>query len=515
MGVRDDHVHQAMRRHRVLPGERLVDAGRAAVLLQAQVLGAVDEAQMRAVQRRVGRHVAMGLGVRGGGLGVGRLEAEAARRLDRAEQDLQHVQRAAGLEAVRMGADAAHGVEADGAALHRLVAPAPEVGPGDGELERLLEGHAGELGGVGADAGGRDAGAVGDGLGRVGRIEIPVDHRVEDGAVRDAPVLPGAVQVRVHVLRGVEAARALLTPAPYQRVAVVVAHGQALRRPVPRVEQHGRVGEVAQIGQVDPARLEEAVDDGEDEEAVGARRDAEPVVCDGVVAGPHGVHADDARALRLDLADAHLDRVAVMVLGHAEQREHAGAVPVGLPELPEGAAHRVDARRRHVDGAESAMRRVVRRPEGLRPPGGEGLRLVAAGEEGELAGIVPPDRAQDARRYLERLLPRDLLELARSAGAGTAQGRAQARGRVVLHDASAALRAEHASIDRVVAVALDIGDARLAVGAVLQVDVDAAAAGAHVAGRLRGPVARLGVQVRRRCGHRSSSGTNARCPGPS
>src|SRR5690606_23607968 len=51
--------------------------------------------------------------------------------------------------------------------------------------------------------------------------------------------------------------------------------------------------------------------------------------------------------------------------------------------------------------------------------------------------------------------------------------------RIVLHDPRGALGAEHALVHRVVAVSFDVADA-----AVLQAHVDAAAAGAHVAGGL-------------------------------
>jgi hypothetical protein len=49
----------------------------------------------------------------------------------------------------------------------------------------------------------------------------------------------------------------------------------------------------------------------------------------------------------------------------------------------------------------------------------------------------------------------------------------------MLHDAGAALAADHAAIDRMVLVAVDVADL-----AILDVHIDAAAAGAHVAGRL-------------------------------
>ena len=58
-----------------------------------------------------------------------RLVAPAARHIDRAEQHLQQMQRAAGVEAVRMRRDAAHRMHRDRPAAHRLVPPPGPVGP--------------------------------------------------------------------------------------------------------------------------------------------------------------------------------------------------------------------------------------------------------------------------------------------------------------------------------------------------------------------------------------------------
>ena len=66
-------------------------------------------------------------------------------------------------------------------------------------------------------------------------------------------------------------------------------------------------------------------------------------------------------------------------------------------------------------------------------------------------------------------------------------GLRQFRRRLLLHDARGALAADHPAVDRVVAVALDVADA-----AVLQMDFDPAAAGAHVAGRVFDLVGYLG-----------------------
>ena len=112
-----------------------------------------------------------------------------------------------------------------------------------------------------------------------------------------------------------------------------------------------------------------------------------------------------------------------------------------------------------------------------RPPAGQRLALVASGEEGELARVAAPDGAQPIRRGRHRLVPFDLLIFAAAARPDPAQRFPQPGRRIVIHDPGRALGAEHALVHRVVAVALDVANA-----AVLQMNLDAAAAGAHVAG---------------------------------
>jgi hypothetical protein len=77
--------------------------------------------------------------------------------IDAAQQDLQHVHHAAGLEAVGMGGDAAHGVHGDGPADH-LVVLAPFSRSRAVEDDLLLEGDMRDLGGDAADLLGRNAG---------------------------------------------------------------------------------------------------------------------------------------------------------------------------------------------------------------------------------------------------------------------------------------------------------------------------------------------------------------------
>ena len=73
---------------------------------------------------------------------------------------------AAGLEAVGMGGDAAHGVHRDGAAHHFLVIAAQVIRPGNIKRNLFLEGRAGKLGSNAADRFCRNAAAVRDILGR-------------------------------------------------------------------------------------------------------------------------------------------------------------------------------------------------------------------------------------------------------------------------------------------------------------------------------------------------------------
>jgi hypothetical protein len=150
-------------------------------VVDEQVLGAGDEAERHALERGHRPHVAAGrLRAGRGGLRVGRLEAETAWDVDGAEQHLQQVQCAAGVEAVGVGRDAAHRVHRDRAAAHGGVAAAGPVGPGDGELDRLVEGDVGELGGEAADGVGGNAAGRGDGVGGVARVEVALGDQLED-----------------------------------------------------------------------------------------------------------------------------------------------------------------------------------------------------------------------------------------------------------------------------------------------------------------------------------------------
>jgi hypothetical protein len=246
-----------------------------------------------------------------------------------------------------------------------------------------------------------------------------------------------------------------------------------------------RVRVADEIVEVDPIGLQQLVDEREGEETIRAGPDTDPLVGDRTVARAHRIDDDDLRSALLELAQAQLDGIGVMVLRHAPQHQILCMLPVRLAELPERPAERVQPARCHVHGAEAAVRRVVDRAELLRPPASQRLRLVAAGEEGELVGIARADCGEPVGRQRHGLVPLDLTELARAALADAQERLVQPCRGVVLHDSRRALRAQHAAIDRVRGITLDVADA-----AVAQPDLDAATAGAHVAGGRPDVVAR-------------------------
>ena len=106
-------------------------------------------------------------GFTSGGIGFGkwRLVAEAARHIDGAENDLQEMNGAAGLKAVGMGRDAAHGMHGDRAANRLVMAAAEIIRPRNIELDLLLEGHLRQFGGDARDGLGRNAAFLGHRIG--------------------------------------------------------------------------------------------------------------------------------------------------------------------------------------------------------------------------------------------------------------------------------------------------------------------------------------------------------------
>ena len=307
-------------------------------------------------------------------LRIRRLEAETARRLDRSQQQLQHMQRTAGLEAVGMRGNPAHRMHRDRAADHLVMLFAFPVGPWLVDDHLAGEGGLGKVSGKLADARGTDADLRSHRFRRIIIGEIGVGHQHEGRNSHAAALhLDLALQRRLH--RRIAVRRRLAGGAvDHLRRAVIITKEQpVIGRARIADHQPGGVGVAHKIVDIDLAGLHQLAHQRQDEQPVRARGHAIPVVGNRGIAGLHRVHRDHPRAACLQLAETHLDRVRIMILGNAEQHKQLGQVPVGRAEFPEGTAKSVDAAGRHIDRTEAAMCGEIRGAELLRPPAGQRL----------------------------------------------------------------------------------------------------------------------------------------------
>ena len=158
-----------------------------------------------------------------------RLVAEAAGAIDRAEQDLQQVQHPAGLEAVGMRRDAAHGVHRHRPPDGLVVAAAGRVGPRHVERDLLLEGGVRQFARDAPDRVGRDRrspprpcpGAYSSARNR-SAISAKLGRALRPSASLNVPTSAGEMSVRV---ASASAPRGLVEG---ERLAVVVAREQSV-----------------------------------------------------------------------------------------------------------------------------------------------------------------------------------------------------------------------------------------------------------------------------------------------
>ena len=116
---------------------------------------------------------------------IRRLGAKAAGIVERAQQHLQQMQRAAGLKAVGMRGDAAHRVHRDGPADHLVVRAAVHVGPADRQFDRLLERYLRHFQREPGDRLGGNAALCGHALGRIAIVEIAFGRKCQTRSWRD------------------------------------------------------------------------------------------------------------------------------------------------------------------------------------------------------------------------------------------------------------------------------------------------------------------------------------------
>ncbi len=242
-----------------------------------------------------------------------------------------------------------------------------EIGPFAVQFNRFVKRHTRQICSNRADVLGRDAAAFFYRFGGIIVAEIFVGHQVEHRAVRDAL---GAVRARKIRLNPLTVPRGKLARATINHLRLTF--GVAQKQPVllgfwVLVYQHRGIGEASEVIEINFARFHQAMHQRQNKLPVGAGCNANPIVRHRVITSADRVHANHPRAACLDLADAHFDRVAVVVFGDTKQHEQLGMIPVRLAKFPERATHRIDARSGHVDRTEPAVGCIVWRTKALRP----------------------------------------------------------------------------------------------------------------------------------------------------
>ena len=208
------------------------------------------------------------------------------------------MQHPAGLEAVGMRRDAAHGVHRHRPADGLLVAAAGGVGPGNVERDLLLERGVRQFAGDAPDRLGRDRGRGGD---RVRAVFVGQKALGDQREARPRAAAIGQLERADQRRRDVGARRIGERAGGLvegERLAVGVAREQAVVGRARIVDhQPMRVGEAHQIVEIDLLRAHQLVDQRADEQSVGAGPDADPFVGDGAVAGADRIDGDDLDAL--------------------------------------------------------------------------------------------------------------------------------------------------------------------------------------------------------------------------
>ena len=414
--------------------------------------------------------------------------AEAAGTVDGAQQAHQDAQRPGRLKSVGMSRQPPHGVEGHRRPGDGFMVLAPGVGPGDGKFNGLVAGRDAHFVGQLADVLGRDAA---DAFGPFRRVLLDLlleqlERGLDRGAVvegvgtQQAGLGVGPAVVDRLVAGGIPPQLVLRIDAAFPDRQVGAHKKAELLAFRILVHELRAVGVGDQEIPVIKPQSDDLADDGQQQGSVGAGLDRYPVVGDGGVTGAHRVDGDETSALAFEFAQRLFQGIRVMIFGRADHHEQFGPFQVGAAELPERAADGVDHSGRHVDRAETAVGGIIGGAELFGEETGQRLHLVPPGKERQLPGIGGANAGQALFEYGEGLVPGDGDEIAGTALAALpAFQRAEQAGRgILLHDARGPLGADHALVQGMLGVALDIANL-----AVPEVNPDAAAAGAHIASR--------------------------------
>ena len=192
--------------------------------------------------------------------------------------------------------------------------------------------------------------------------------------------------------------------------ALLVVHLHPLEQSmvVPRWVVHNQFGRVSVLHQEFPViqtLLDQLMSNGQQQGAIRARLDRNPLVRDRRVAGTNRVYRDKTTTPTLELGQGHFHRVGVVVLGCTDHDKQLGPVEIRPTELPEGSTDGVDETGCHVYRAKTAMSCIVGCTELLGEHAGQRLHLVASGKQGELLRIRLAQPAQALFHDVECLVP--------------------------------------------------------------------------------------------------------------
>src|SRR6516162_322956 len=203
------------------------------------------------------------------------------------------MQRATGLEPVRMGRDPAHRMYGDRAAAHRIMAASSPVCPWQGELDLLFESDTPEIGGQSPDRRGRNAAGLSDRLGRVAGVKIALGHELKDW---DGAPPAGQRSFANKTSRDTrrDTARERSGRPEHEWLASLAAGKEPVIGRTRRLDyQPGGIAVTNQIIEIDPIGFEQFVNQREHKEPVSPRSDPDPFVSDRRIAGAHRIYRDE------------------------------------------------------------------------------------------------------------------------------------------------------------------------------------------------------------------------------
>ena len=185
--IADHGMHHAMQTKRRFPGKGMINANGRSIIIDQQIIRPMGEGQDISSQRRIRRGIlARGAGARRNGPREGRLIAPGTWRIYRTQQHLQNMQSTAGMKAVGMSADAAHGMHRNRPAHHFLMPTTQRISPGLIECDGLIEGDIGHLGRDATNAFRIQTAAFRDRFRRIFGAKVAFRHQMENGARRAA-----------------------------------------------------------------------------------------------------------------------------------------------------------------------------------------------------------------------------------------------------------------------------------------------------------------------------------------